>query len=87
MPIHYKTFPQSLDIVFSSHNQQDNKATHAIMREHITGYQGFRLNKQLNQVEIHSEVEPSAWTMERLYKALEDMAYGHLYPKTDEDVA
>ena len=87
MTIHYKTFPDSLDIVFSSHNQQDNKAVHAIMRQHVTGYQGFRLNKQLNQVEIHSEVEPSAWTMERLYKDLEDLAYSHLYPKSDDIVS
>jgi hypothetical protein len=87
MSIHYKTFPPSLDIVFSSHNQQDNKEVHAIMRKHITGYQGFRLNKPLNQVEIHSEVEPSAWTMERLYTDLEDWAYGHLYPKEEESLA
>ena len=84
--IHYKTFPVSLDIVFSSHNPQDNKEVHAIMRKHIKGYEGFRLNKPLNQVEIHSEVEPSAWTLERLYKDLEDWAYGHLYPKPEEEV-
>jgi hypothetical protein len=43
------------------------------------------LNKPLNQVEIHSEIEPSAWTLERLYKDLEDWAYGHLYPKPEDD--
>jgi hypothetical protein len=86
MPIHYKTFPQSLDIVFSSHNQQDNKATHAIMRKHIVGYEGFRLNKELNQIEIHSEKDIGAWDLERLYQALVDMAYGHLYPKPEDEV-
>ena len=84
MTIHYKTFPPSLDILFTTTNPAEKKEIHAIMRQHITGYLGYRLDKTINQVEIHSEIEPSAWTMERLYKDLEDWAYGHLYPKADD---
>jgi hypothetical protein len=87
MTIHYKTFPDSLDIVFTTTNPAEKKEIHTIMRKHITGYEGYRLDKTINQVEIHSQVEPSAWTMERLYKDLEDWAYGHLYPKAETELA
>jgi hypothetical protein len=85
MSIHYKTFPPSLDIVFTTTNPAEKKEIHTIIRGHITGYLGYRLDKTINQVEIHSQVEPSAWTMERLYTDLEHWAYGHLYPKVDDD--
>ena len=84
MTIYNKLIPQSLDIVFSSTNPKELKEIHTIMRENISGYLGFRLNKKEDYLELHAETEPSAWIMERTYKALEDWAYGHLYPKADD---
>jgi hypothetical protein len=86
MNIYYKTFPISLDIVFTATDPKDLKEIHSICRKHIKTYGGFRLDKKLNQVEFHAEQDIGAWDLERLYKELEDMAYGHLYPKEDDSL-
>ena len=83
MGIYLKQYPISIDLVWLSTNPAEKKEIHKICRKHIKGYEGYRLNKELDQVEFYAEQDFSDWDLEKLYQELESWAFS-LEEKPDD---